>query len=63
MVVTMAYRMTEITETVRVGKDNGGLLHVEFWDRPRSDQEAECVEVIVPFEAASDLGKWLMLNG
>lgn len=58
----MAYRMTEITDRVRVGINRQGDFNIEVWDRPHTFLDAEVEQVFVPADAASDLGKFLLLK-
>lgn len=58
----MAYKMTDITDRVRVGVNRAGEFNIEVWDMPREHPDAECQEIFVPADAASDLGKFLMLR-
>lgn len=58
----MAYRMEEITDTVRAGKRSDGAIDLEVWDTPKawrgfSDEEPQ--QVIIPSEAFDALFEWL----
>jgi hypothetical protein len=58
----MAYKMTEITPQVRVGQNREGAFNVEIWTPCYADNGAELEQVFIPADAASDLGKYLMLK-
>lgn len=58
----MAYKMTEITPQIRVGQTGKGDFDIEVWTPSFQDADAGCVEVIIPANAASALGKFLMLK-
>lgn len=61
----MTYRMTELTETVRVGKRSDGFLDIEVWTTPRGWlPHVECAEdmpeqVLVPADAVDALFEYL----
>lgn len=58
----MAYRMTDITERVRVGKTSAGDFNIEIWTPSYRAPKAEMQEIFIPADAASELGKYLMLH-
>lgn len=58
----MPYLMTEITDRVRIGVNAKGDFHIEVYDLPRSHVDAGYDEVFIPANAASDLGKFLMVK-
>lgn len=55
----MAYKMIEITDRVRVGINRQGEFNIEVWDMPMNNPDAECEQVFVPADAASELGEFL----
>lgn len=61
----MAYKMTELTTTVRAGRRSDGSLDIEVWTTLRGWRpEVECAEdtpeqVIVPADAVDALFEYL----
>lgn len=53
----MAYRMFEISSTVRVGKMGDGALNIEVWSSPRGwiTGDGECEEIVVPADSVEAL--------
>lgn len=59
----MAYRMHELTETVRVGKRGDGSLDIEVWSKPNGwvsgDPDTDLEEVFLPHDAIEALFEYL----
>ena len=60
----MAYRMTELTTTVRAGRRSDGALNIEVWQTrrgwlPEVESEDWPEEVIVPADAVDALFEYL----
>jgi hypothetical protein len=55
----MAFRMVEITERVRVGRDREGRLHVEVWSAAPGGKGVECDEIVLPGDAVAGLARYL----
>lgn len=58
----MAYRMTELTEHVRVGKMSDGSLDIEVWENAKGwagfgDKEPQ--EIFIPSDAVDALFEFL----
>jgi len=61
----MAYRMTQLTERVYVGKMSDGSLDVEVWGASKPphatqrDYDDNCEQVVIPSDAVADLFEYL----
>ena len=56
----MSYRMTELTDTVRIGTMGDGTLDIEVWDINYKESGAELLqEVLIPVDAVSELFEYL----
>ena len=58
----MSYKMTELTDRVRVGRMGDGTLDVEVWERPKGwvlGAPGDVTEVLIPVDAVEALFEYL----
>ena len=61
----MAYRMTELTDYVRIGRMGDGGLDIEVWETSRGweeggyDRDDEPQEVVIPSDAVEAIFDYL----
>jgi len=59
----MAFKMEEITDTVRVGRPSDGGLNVEVWQVPRGWQAGSQLgpmeEITIPADAVDEIFQYL----
>jgi len=58
----MAYRMTEVSDRVRVGIRSDGCVNIEVWPTKCQSADEDPDEILIPQDAADELAHYLIKN-
>jgi hypothetical protein len=58
----MAYRMTEVSDRVRVGIRSDGCINIEVWPTKCHNPDEDPDEILIPQDAADEFARYLIKN-